>query len=454
MRVFGPVLGRDPARLATALILSVGAGGALALNLPGHLSYDSVVQLAEGRAGVYSGVHPPVMSWLLGVADGVWPGTALFVTLDVALIFGALIALARLGPRTSWRAAPVAVVAIALPQMLVYPGIVWKDVLFAGAMVAGFAALAAAARVWDSRRWRNAWLAAALGLLTLAALARQNGGLVLPIAGVAVAAIAARAGSRRRLAWGAGFLAAGAALTLAASAALATRLDGTPAMTQAWENLELGDLVAAVARQPRLQLKALHAQAPEIEARLRTQGVAAMRPDRLDTLDPLQRWVEARDGSAALVFDQWRALILGHPWLYLRVRAEAFRWVFATPDPARCVMVETGIDGPADGLVASHLSPRKDARDGALEAYALTFQNTPVSRHVTYAAVAIVLLAWLLRRRAPADLAVAAMLATALAFAASFFVISIACDYRYLYALDVSTIAAALYAAASAERSP
>jgi hypothetical protein len=44
------------------------------------------------------------------------------------------------------------------------------------------------------------------------------------------------------------------------------------------------------------------------------------------------------------------------------------------------------------------------------------------------------------------------MLGGAFAFAASFAVISISCDYRYLYELDLAVIAAALYAAASAGR--
>jgi hypothetical protein len=63
---------------------------------------------------------------------------------------------------------------------------------------------------------------------------------------------------------------------------------------------------------------------------------------------------------------------------------------------------------------------------------------------------AVVLLIVLLRRRADADIGVAAMLAGALAFTASFAMISIACDYRYLYFLDLAAIAAALYLAAGA----
>ena len=39
------------------------------------------------------------------------------------------------------------------------------------------------------------------------------------------------------------------------------------------------------------------------------------------------------------------------------------------------------------------------------------------------------------------------MLAGSLAFAASFFVVSVACDYRYLYPLDLAAITGLLYAA-------
>jgi hypothetical protein len=53
----------------------------------------------------------------------------------------------------------------------------------------------------------------------------------------------------------------------------------------------------------------------------------------------------------------------------------------------------------------------------------------------------------LLRRRQAEDIAMAFMLIGAFAFTLSFFVISIACDYRYLYALDLSAMFAAFYVA-------
>src|ERR1700722_1410205 len=103
---------------AAAAIIVAGAAVSLWLNLPGHLSYDSVVQLAEGRAGVYTGEHPLAMSWLLGLADRIAPGAALFVVFDTALIFGALLALVLLARPASWLAAPLAALCVSLPQLL------------------------------------------------------------------------------------------------------------------------------------------------------------------------------------------------------------------------------------------------------------------------------------------------------------------------------------------------
>jgi len=440
-------------RIAAAAIIVIGAAASLWLNRPGHFSYDSVVQLAEGRTGIYTGEHPLVMSWLLGLADRAASGAALFVIFDTGLIFGALLSLVLIARRVSWLAAAIAGVCVLFPQLVVYPAIVWKDVLFAAAATAGFAALAAAAAMWTRVRVRCSLLAAALALLTLAALSRQNGAVVLPFAAIAVGWIAAAAGEgakRRALMQGAGFLAVGAALVAAISAALALRLEAPGATQQAWTALQTYDIVAAVVRDPGVELAALKARAPALETLVRTQGVAAYSPIRVDSLEPM---FERMDATApAPIAAQWRQLIARNPLLYLRVRAAAFRWVLLTPEPAACGLVFTGVDGPPEEMAAAGLRPRKSAMDHSVADYALAFASKPAFSHAAYGATGLVLLFVLLRRRRPPDIAVAAMLGSALAFAASFAVISIACDYRYLYDLDLSVIAAALYLAGGLHR--
>jgi hypothetical protein len=437
----------DLPRIAVAAIVVGGAAVSLWLNLPGHLSYDSVVQLAEGRVGIYTGQHPLVMSWLLGLADRLAPGAALFVAFDTLMIFGALLAFVLMARRASWLAAPLAAVCVCLPQLAVYPGIVWKDVLFAGASAAGFACLAWAAALWARAGVRYALLAAGLALLMLAALSRQNGAVVLPCAAIAVGWIAAKSSNHARfrdaLAHGAGFLAVGASLFALISAALALRLETPGATEEAWAALQTYDIVAAAAREPGIELQVLRARAPTLERLLRTQAVAAYSPIRVDTLQPV--FDQMDPGADAPIAAQWRELIARHPWLYLRIRGTAFRWVFLTPDPSACGLVFTGVDGPPQEMAQAGLRTRKSAVDDALDDYAMAFAPTPAFSHATYAAVGLILLIVLLRRRQPPDIAVAAMLASAFAFAASFALISIACDYRYLYDLDVAVIAAALY---------
>jgi hypothetical protein len=439
-----------PAPLAGLIILA-GAGICLALNLPGHMSDDSVVQLAQGRAGVYNSWHPPVMAWLLGLSDSVTPGTAVFVIFTVALIFGALLAFVLLARRFSWATALLAAACAASPLLLIYPAIVWKDVLFAAAAVAGFACLSHAARQWTRRPVRYALLAAALLLLTLAALARQNGAVVLPFGAAAVGwmATVSDGRARRGRAIGIAFLAAGVLGAAAATAALNTRSDGEPAIAEQWRDLQVFDITGVLALAPRTELTVLRARAPALERLVRTRGLAAYSPSRIDALSDLPELQDPAPGTDAVVAAQWREVIVHHPVLYLRARARAFAWVFLTPRIDQCLPIYVGIDGPKAEMMELALVRRMTDRDEALESYATGFQGTPVFSHVAYGVLALVLLLVLLRRRCPSDIAVAAMLASAMAFTATFVLISLSCDYRYLYYLDLAAMAAALYAVAT-----
>ena len=64
-----------------------------------------------------------------------------------------------------------------------------------------------------------------------------------------------------------------------------------------------------------------------------------------------------------------------------------------------------------------------------------------------YAGLSLVLAGLFLWRRQPADIPMAGLQLAGAAFAASFFIISIACDYRYMYFTDLAAIAGLVYAA-------
>jgi hypothetical protein len=448
----GAKSGEIARRWAVAVVIA-GACLSLAINWPGHLSYDSVVQLAEGRAGSYSGAHPPVMSWLLGLFDALWPGAVLFIVFQTVLIAGALIGLLTLGRRVGWSCVVLCAALAVTPQLLIYRSIVWKDVLFAGSSVAGFTAMAWAAAIWPSPRRRLGWMAASGLLLVLATLTRQNGAVVLPFAALAVGVIAARAkargGARRGLAYGSAFLLATAGITIAGSAALNTRIDPDAEVGSPWRALHAYDLVNALSLEPRMALPVLHARDPLLERVLRTQGVKAYSPVRADGLEPVLDRARVFGPVEPPLDAQWRDMIVHQPLLYLRARARTFAWVFLTPDHDQCLLIYTGVDGPADGMTDAGLTRRESDWDDTLADGAMLLASTPVYSHAAYAGLAVLLLCLLLWRRRAPDFAVAGLLGASLGFVGSFGVISIACDYRYLYAIDIAAIAAAVYVAAT-----
>lgn len=426
----------------TAAILAAGWGATLALSWPGHLSYDSIVQLHDGREGFYHTWHPPVMAWLLGVGDAVLPGAGLFMLFDATLLFAAWLALLWIWPRASWLAAISAALCVPLPQLLLYQAIVWKDVLFADSAVAGFVCLALAEAKWSRARLRFAFLTLACLLFALAALTRQNGAIVPLIGAAALGVVAARAGGRRQGAFhGLGALVLSGLVALSAGFALSRHSDHGEGPVEQLKLLRLYDLIGAVKADPSLPLTQLKHAAPALEARIRGDGARLYSVERNDTLADSQALQDALDDAApALMAAQWSDLVLHHPWLYLKERARVFGWVFFTPDIAACRPVFTGLDGPAGEMEDLGLVPRHGGRDIALGRYAEGFMGTPAFSHLLYAVLALITAVLLLRRRKPGDTAIAFLQFAALAFTASFFMISIACDYRYLYFLDLAAL--------------
>lgn len=445
-------MGLPAKSFVTSAIVLCGFVICLAANLPGHLSYDSVIQLLEGRTGAYSGWHPPVMSWLLGVFDTFLPGTSLFVVFDALLLFGSLLMLVWLRPVRSWTGAIVAALIVASPIALLYQGIVWKDVLFADAAVAGFTALAIAAARWRSARLRFSAIAIALALLSLASMARQNGVLAVACAGIALGWIASLhdvARWRTALSYAGSFLLGAMLLITASNVALGFHIVAPSGPAKQLRLLELYDIIGIVASYPHIPLDTLRARTPDLEREVRSDGVRLYTPERNDPLAASPRLSADLndDDSFAPVRAQWLDLIAHDPLAYLMVRAEVFRWVFATPDIKVCLPYLVGISGPQVPMQLLGIEERDDDRDEALSAYTATFLQTPVLSHVFYALVSLIVLVLLLRRRRPEDIAIAALQAGALLFTASFFVIAIACDYRYLYALDLAALTGLFYLA-------
>ncbi|CAN5130669.1 hypothetical protein BH09PSE2_BH09PSE2_11900 [soil metagenome] len=424
----------------TLATLAAGFALTLALNLPGQLSYDSVVQLADARDGRYHAWHPPMMAWLMRQGDRVIPGTGLYLTGVAAILFGALAAVTASASRVAWWA-PLAALALVLqPQIVVWQGIVWKDVLFADALIGGFLLLSVAATPSRSRAARRALAIAACGLFVLCALVRQNGVIAQVFGAVALGGVAWRAGAKRTRAMS---LAAAALVAMLLAGAGASRMLSThlaPDVGPAGQLrlLQMYDLAGTLARAPTVDLAALP---PPLAASLSGPALGRYTAERVDpfSLDPAVS--DAVDNGAPGLETAWRGAVLAHPVAWLRHRAAVFGWMLSPPDLNRCAPVYTGVDGPPDLLARLKLRPHVRLQDMKLERYANAFYGTPLYSHLVWGAVDLALLIGFLRSRRPEALPLAALMAAALAYTLSFALIGVACDYRYLYALDLTGLA-------------
>ncbi len=445
---------RHPALRTWLLLLVATFVMILALNFPGHLSVDSVMSLAEGRTGTRMSWSPPLHAAILGFFDRLQPGTGLYIAAVSLVLLGAWAALPALRPRIAWTGPLLLALVMATPQVAIWQGIVWKDVLFANFAVAAFVALAVAGRWWAAAPARFGFLFLSGLLLAGAALVRQNGLIVIPFAGFALAWIAARSGSRRPAIWGLAGVIAPLVLMAGLNAVTPPLAPPPPPKNPAsikknpgLRSVQHYDLAAALAADPTRPL-VIERTRPKAAAELRQIAPKIYSPVRSDTLNASVAFGQAAwSVNDAAMNAEWRSLILSDPAGYVARRLAIFQWVFAAPDIDQCLPVFVGVEGPALQLSQAGLHPRHSATDGKLYNYATWFFDTPAMSHVAFAALALVVGLLLLIRREPPDLAVAGMLAAALAFAATFAVISLACDYRYLYFLDLAAISGSLYLA-------
>ncbi len=428
------------ARAVTAAILVAGAILSLAVNYPGHLEFDGVMQLAEGQSRVYSNWHPPVMSWLLGLSAALRGDAWLFVLLDTVLGTGALLFLlgsARIPTRGT---VLIALVIVALPQFLLFPSIVWKDILFANATIAGFCCLSLAL---EARA--KFLLPAAIILLALAILARQNGIVILPCAALAYGIAAGRRDHsilRRSVLVGLAVF----AVAFVGHRLLQLRASGELGPRRQFEYLQIYDIAGMLQAQPALKLSALQAQAPAMARFLRDEGAKLYTPAQQDPVvfDPRIRPLVFPSIDAVSV--QWRELVAAHPLLYLKVRAEEFTWLFLQQHPDKCLTYTIGVFGPEKQMKMVGMSERHDGRDEWLEDnYAEPLVGTPVLSHVAFALAGLVCLIVLLMRRELSDWLMAGMLIASTLYVLSYFFIGVACQYRYLFVMDMTTLVAMFY---------
>ena len=95
----------SPSAIAAAAIIVLGLAASAAIAWPGYVSYDSVLQLLQGRTGKLQHMASAGHGVDAGRRDAAVPGAGLFVVFDAGLLCAAMVSLLWLRPRPSWAAA-------------------------------------------------------------------------------------------------------------------------------------------------------------------------------------------------------------------------------------------------------------------------------------------------------------------------------------------------------------
>jgi hypothetical protein len=422
----------------------------MVLHAPGHMSYDSLVQLDEGFNRRYYSWNPPSFSLFLGETYALFGSTAAALLISQFLL---LVAAYRLAAPPS---APVAlrlcafVSVLAVPIVVIYAGILWKDVFFAHLALMGFAVLQR-----NAVQSRHLFVSALL--LGAAATIRQQGlVLLVPLLGYALWITRIGAGDRTTTRWRLAVVALGgffAAYALINTIVRTTAVDlpGSPYET-GMHQIQYYDIAGMAYREPEIPLDDFAALPDFDRGRFLRVVRRGYDPSRIDYLESAEKSLAFNLGPEGdrLVGRQWLSLVIQSPLTYLAHRAAVFSWMLGRHDPTKCA--------PYIALVSSEPL-------GVAERYGLKAGFHPIASRYTrtmsldtfrpwlYLAggglAILALLLWRLGQSRHVDQrdldaasrgVIPALYSSGLLYALVHFNVGIACDFRYLYFPVVASI--------------
>jgi hypothetical protein len=421
-------------------ILAIGWVGILLYGFPGHMSYDSVGQLLEARAGVYTDGHPPAMAVLWRVVETVIAGPLGMLLIQTAcFLAGAyLLFKQRMSPRA---AAVTATMLLWFPPVSNAMSTIWKDSQMTGFLMLGTGLLVTAGR--RAQLW-------GLAAVLVATMMRHNAfAMTFPIIGLLfVWNPAHRWWKRYAIAIAAWF-----AVTL--SAQMITRAL-TDEQRFIWhQSLALLDMVGTLRNVPDMTDAELSDLFDGIALR-KSEGLHdAIRATHDPAWTPVDNLWHATDSffvrprtadERAAVARAWRATVPSHLGAYLAYRWVVFRQLVQLTDvplgsPAYIWFTDIqDLYGSAAQIGHNaHPSGAQIALHEAMMAFGSTFMF-----HVYfYIFLALALVPFCLR-----DREALALVASALTSEAALFVLTPTTDFRYSFWLLLGTVVALILAIA------
>lgn len=419
-----------------SLLLWLWFATLLVVNLPGHLSFDSSIQILEGATGEAKSWNPPFASLVFGRLASLTGGTEIIVVLHGLLLIASLRLILAESPHAQrWALIPCAAMLYA-PVLLVYPGIVWKDVLFAHLCLFAFAL--AQLRLRAGFAWVDT---VALFVLASAMLCRQTGLVaVLPcVAALAVASVARQDEPHR---WDRSLFVSVLGRFTLRLIALALIAFGLNLLTQTFVRQNSSEPVATGIRLVAVfDISGMLARSPDSTlALLRSNGInttkveaAARNSFAAERIDFLAG--EVRDQffqiDRRMLLAQWLELVLRSPFTYAAHRLDSFAWLSGLREQSRCLPIHVGIE-PQETARAAGIVTTPSRFAGVLYDYSRFFWETPYFAPITWFLVAFGVFCVYGLQRSWLE-PVALLQLAALIYFLLYLIAGLACDFRYAY---------------------
>ena len=444
-------LSRTLARLSPSTVLGIAWLWLAIYAFPGQMAPDSYEHVLEGRAGVYTDGHPPMIAILFKIGDALVAGGLVMWTLSSVLFLWALY-LVFSRTFTPRRAAWITAAVFVFPPVMIPFAHAWKDSLMAACFLLGFAGLL------DGRRDRRL---AALVPLALGTAIRYNAfAAMVPL--VVVLFEIAPWGALRRYALSLGVAAGITGGTIALNAALVDK------PMHLWHS-SLGpfDIAGVLAHLdetiPDAELEEIFAGSElrvheNIHARFRSLYTPKTFTKLVAEFEPLAPWhlplwgtTPAPRAQRDAIERAWTYFATTYPVAYLRHRFAVMGYVLFLPyhhvSPSSTI-VPREYPWPAV-VVGNGFSSRSSTLQHALTATMRGLhRTTPLFSVWMYLAIAVLLLPLTFKHR---DMF--ALLASGLLLEASLVALAPAPDYRYSHWLVVCAIVGAIVVFARRYRS-
>jgi hypothetical protein len=402
------------------------------------------------------------MSFLLGISNAIVPGTGLFIILNTAIFYISIFLYSQGLPRVSWFTTLLTIGICLNHLVLIYNGIVWKDVLFANLCLLGFASTLFSYRRYHPTRWGIGASIISLFAFALSMLLRPQG-ILVAFTGVLILSLNWQSHlffnykGNPNVSHFLKRLIIPVLLHLLVCLVLAKLMTGIVALTAVSYStntavigtriLLVYDIAGIVYREPETPLSVFQALTVNTTA-LQAEILRHYTSSRFDYLSsPGLVYKYLQETSTSDLSKQWVQAISARPLAYISHRISLFSWQMGLHDQAQCLPNWLGVSRePANVIQDLKLNLKESQFVSTLYVYAQKFINTFFNAPLTYLVLSICGLGILSRHVNPKTLPIIGLAIAGIVFALTYLFIGIACDLRYVYFSIVAGMITGLYA--------